>query len=246
MRNSITIGLFVCALAAYPIANPRHTAGSVTPEELIAGLFLWPGLAFSAFGIGAGLYSCITGSKSRAFGLLWCLLGSALPVCFLTNAADFDAAFDERYAWFDSISGGGRINFYIHEIMVETPGAIHFMDDTEEVTVSGLVECMQRDFPLYYRDHSGRKRLMKIDGQHILAPWGKPVRFAIDRNHDGFISAGGQKAGTCCGVADPFTYNPNYKYLRASGVFVTMPDSMLSESDSSMVTLDDNDYRRHR
>ncbi|MEZ5323445.1 MAG: hypothetical protein R3F19_00040 [Verrucomicrobiales bacterium] len=72
---------------------------------------------------------------------------------------------------------------------------------------------------------------MHLDGDKILCPWGAPIRFAVDRNHDGFISAGGQKASTRYGVDDPFVYDPGYKYLRASGDFVTLPDRILSQSD---------------
>jgi hypothetical protein len=244
MKSGITFGLVVCALAAFPIVHPRHTAGSITPEELIAGLAFWPALAFSAFGIVAGLYRVIADSENRGLGVLWLLLGSVLPVCVSSKKATFDAAFDQRYAWFDQVSGGGAINFYIHQIMAEAPDAVQFIDDTEEVTISGLAERVRRDGPVYYHDHSGRKRPLQMDGDKILSPWGAPVRFAVDRNHDGFISAGGQKAGTRYGVGDPFAYDPAYKYLRASGVFLSLPDPVLSHSDSTMVTLDDNDYNR--
>ena len=236
--------MVVCALAAFPILYPRHTAGSITPEELIAGLAFWPALAFAAFGVVAGLYRLITDSENRGLGVLWLLLSSVFPIAVSTKKAAFDAAFDQRYAWFDQVSGGGAINFYIHQIMAETPEAIHFIDDTEEVTISGLAERVRQDGPIYYHDHSGRKRPMQMDGDKILSPWGAPIRFAVDRNHDGFISAGGQKAGTRYGVADPFAYDPGYKYLSATGVFLSLPDPVLSQSDSTMVTLDDNDYNR--
>ncbi|WP_133797312.1 hypothetical protein [Prosthecobacter fusiformis] len=244
MKSSITFALVVCALAAFPIVNPRHTAGSITPDELIAGLAFWPALAFSAFGVVAGLYLMITISEDRGLGVLWLLLGSALPLCVSSKKAAFDAAFDERHAWFDQTSGAGALNFYIHQIIMEDPDAIHFIDDTEEVTISGLAERVRRDGSIYYHDHSGRTRPMQMDGDKILSPWGAPIRFAVDRNHDGFISAGGQKSSTRYGVADPFTYDPGYKYLRASAVFVSLPDPVLSQSDSTMVTLDDNDFNR--
>jgi hypothetical protein len=244
MKGSITFALVVCALAAFPIVYPRHTAGSITLHGVIAGLAFWPVLAFSAFGVVAGLYRIITDSASRGLGVLWLLLGSILPLCVSSKKAAFDAAFDERYAWFDQTSGAGKLNFYIHQIMREDPDAIHFIDDTEEVTISGLAERVRRHGSIYYHDHSGRKRRMLMDGDKILSPWGVPIRFAVDRNHDGFISAGGQKASTRYGVADPFAYNPGYKYLRASAVFVSLPNPVLSESGSTMVTLDDNDYNR--
>lgn len=243
MKSTITGTLFFCALAAFPIVYPQHTAGSITPGELIAMLVFWPALAFSVFGVLAGLTRFISDPESRGLGLAWLALGSVLPLCIVSKKSSFEAAFDQKYAWFDQVSGGGTINFYIHRLLIESPNSVRYIDDSEEVEIEGLIDLIRRDEPIYYHDHSGRKRRMVIDGTAIRTPWGAVVRIAVDRNHDGFITAGGQKASTRYGVEDPWAYDPNYKYTRASGVFVSLPDSVISDSDS-FVTLDDNDYDR--
>ena len=244
MKTATTFALIVCAIAALPIVNPPQTADWGTPWELAAALAFWPALAVSVFGIIAGLVSIFGGFESRQLGLIWLALGFVLPICAATKRTISEPAFDAKYSWFDQTSGAGSINSLIFEFLLERPNAVRYIGDSEEVEIDGLVELIRRHSPIYYRDQNGRKRQLEIDGSTIRTPWGAAVRFAVDRNHDGYITAGGQKASTRYGTTDPWAYDPNYKYTKACGVFVSLPDRFLRGCRSSFVTLDDNEYHR--
>lgn len=191
-----------------------------------------------------GIAFLFAGRKNWLMGLGYICLGAVLPLGIVSKKKRFESAFDQQYAWFNQTQGGGTLNFYLHRIIEMNPQAVSYIGSTEEVQVEGLFELMQKDFPIYLHDSSGRKREFLTDGKTIKTPWGALIHFAVDRDGDGYVSVENQKSSTRYGVANPWTYDPSYKYSRATGVFVNLPDTVLGNVDSSLVTLDNNDYQR--
>ena len=244
MKRALPLLLTVCALAAYPTVHPRHTAGWVSGEEIVAGLLGIPLLILSVVGALAGLVELFTAPEHRGRGLLCLVLGAVMPFFIAMKKVTFEANFDQAYSWHNQSSGAGVVNFYIHRILSANPDAVHYVGQTEEATIDGLVEAIAVDAPIYFHDSSGRKRKMDIRDGQLFTPWGSRIRTAVDRDHDGFVTVDGQRGSTKYGVADPWSYDPNYNYAQASGVFLTLPDKVITQPDGAMVTLDDTDYKR--
>jgi hypothetical protein len=244
MRKALPFLLAICALAAFPVVHPGHTAGWVSEEEVVAGFLGMPLLLLSLLGALAGLVELIADPVHRGRGLLCLLLGAVMPFLIGMKRLRFEQSFDRPYSWYNQASGGGIVNFYIHRIVSANPEALHYIGETEEATVDGLVEAMAADAPIYFHDSSGRRQKMEIRDGKLFTPWGSRIHLAVDRNHDGFVTAGGQQGSTKYGCANPWSYDRQYQYARASGVFLTLPDAAITETDSTMVTLDDTDYNR--
>jgi hypothetical protein len=157
--------------------------------------------------------------------------------------SELAARFDHSYAWFDQ-GGCGRLNLYLHEYLLAHPDAMSYVGNTEEVEVKGFAESLAKMPPIKVSDQNGIKQALKIANGHVYSTWGAEIHFAVDRDHDGFVTVGKQRSSTKYGVSDPFAYDKNYHYKWATGIFVSLPDKMLPGSSSSIVTLDDNDYDR--
>lgn len=152
--------------------------------------------------------------------------------------------FNSSYAWHDQLSGAGQLNFYLHEMMKEDSDWISYQDESELIDAKLIIERLKQEDLLYLTDQNGLKRKLQINDENLETPWGSKIYFAIDRDGDGYISALGQKTSTHYGVSNPWTYDTNYSYIRASGVLLSLPDETLPDISSSIITLDDNDYER--
>jgi hypothetical protein len=246
MKYVLLALLIICALGAWPLINPQHEAAVITPSQVVSGVLVIPALIISVVGFLTGLVFVGSGSLNRVLGICYLCLASVLPLSIATKKARFSAAFDQRMGWFKKTQGGGAINFYIHRILAENPSAVHYLGDSEEVTIDGLAAMVRRDSPVFLHDSSGRRRPFVVEGDSIKTPWGAVVRYAVDRDGDGFLTAGQIRGSTQIGTVSPWTNDPKYQYTRATGVFVSMPDPVLGEVDTSFVALDDNDYNRLR
>lgn len=215
-------------------------------KEIVAGLLGIPFFILSVAGCFAGLLELFTDPEHRGRGLLCLALGAVMPLVVAMKKVTFEANFDQAYSWHNQTSGAGVVNFYIHRILAANPASVHYIGQTEEATIDGLVEAISADAPIYFHDSAGRKRKMDIRDGQLFTPWGTRIRTAVDRDHDGFVTVDGQRGSTKYGVADPWSYDPNYKYTRASGVYLTLPDEVITAPDGAMVTLDDVDYSRLR
>jgi len=224
---------------------PAHEPATITGAEIFAAVAFYPCFVFSIIGLFAGLADIVRSRQSRGSGILLTVLALVLPVTMAAKKLNYEASYDGSYAWFDQAAGGGLINFFLYRYVREHPSAVSYpSDDSEEVQVSGFIDSLRTAEPLYMRDHSGRKRKLRITPEGVFTPWGARIHFAVDRNHDGFLTAAGQRGSTRYGVTDPWTYDKNYSYSFATGVFLTLPDAKLGQTESSFVTVDNNDYDR--
>jgi hypothetical protein len=245
MRRFLFIAVGVSALLTPAVMFPAHTPASITGGEIFAAFAFYPCFIFSVIGLIAGLADIVRSRDSRGSGVLLAVLALVLPATMVAKKLNWEANYDASYAWFDQAAGGGLINFFLYRYVREHPSAVTYVsDDSEEVQVSGFIDSLRAAEPLYMRDHSNRKHKVRITSEGVFTPWGSRIHFAVDRNHDGFLTAAGQRGSTRYGVADPWAYDKNYSYSFATGVFLTLPDPKLSQTDSSFVTVDNNDYDR--
>lgn len=244
--SKVIFALLVAVVLLTPlIAFPKRGSAWVSPQEIFAALAFWPCAIISLIGFGFGLITIFKGKGNLISGICILALSLILPGAFAFKSIEFQSNYDASYAWFDLVGGSGRINFHLHDYIIQNPDSISYPDpSSEEVHVNGFWEHMLDKGPFIMNDHSGRKHDMIIRQGFLHTPWGARIRIAVDRNEDGYIEADGQKSSTNYGFADPRTNNPDYEPGLATAVFITLPDDVLSGSKSSMVTLDTPTYER--
>jgi hypothetical protein len=245
MRTVLWTFLAIVALLTVPISFPRSEPATITGAQIFAAIALYPCIFVAGLGVLLSLidFFCSSVSRTSAVGML--LLSLVLPSSFVLRKAMFESRYDASYAWFDQVGGPGSLNFYLHEYVAKHPQSVSYpSSDSEEVEIKGFLDYLRGKVSLNMPDHSGRVRKMKIKDDGIYTMWGTRIYFAIDRNQDGYVDAAGQRASTLYGYANPYADRPDYKPGFASAVFISLPDRVVKDTDSSMVTLDTETYKR--
>lgn len=117
----------------------------------------------------------------------------------------------------DKLRLWGGTGFFISERLMEyherTPGAFHDLGSGEEVSVAGFGKYLES----IRGEHAFEMTNIRTKSDRVLDLWGNPVRFALDRNHDGYIEMAGRKFST--DHIDP----PSLNYKIAVGIFLDPP-----------------------
>lgn len=245
MRIVLWILLAIVALLTASIAFPRSEPAIITGAQIFATIAFFPCILVAGMGILVSLVDLFGRSVPRTAALGMLSLSLVLPGSFVLRKAVFESRYDASYAWFDQVGGPGRLNFHLHDYISKHPDSISYpFSDSEEVEVRGFLDYLRSRVSLDVPDHSGRVRKMTIRDDGVYTMWGAKIRFAVDRNQDGYIVAARQKGSTLYGYANPSRDRPDYKPGFASAVFISLPDKVIKDTDSSMVTLDAETYRR--
>jgi len=245
MRTLLWILLSIVALLTIPVVFPPSEPASVTTGQIFAAIVFYPCVLLAGLGIFISIVDLFRWSvpHPQIFGML--ALSAVFPVAIIARITQFEASYDTSYAWFDQSGGPGKLNYHIHDYVTNHPDAVTYpIDGSEEVSIEGFLDYLKSVASLEMPDHSGRVRRMKIKSDGIYTSWGAKIHFAIDRNEDGFIESGGQRASTRYGFISPYTDRPDYEPGFASAVFVPLPDQVLKDSKSSLVTLDEETFDR--
>ena len=99
----------------------------------------------------------------------------------------------------------------------KNPNAFEYLGSDDQVSVAGFAKYLTSlDSDTVANPAS---RHIRVEGGHVLDPWGKPVRFALDRDHDGYIELHGERVNTS-GVSPP-----NLEYTVAVAVYLSHLDN---------------------
>lgn len=225
------------------IAFPRAEPATVTGGQIFAAFAFFPCIFLSAIGIVVSVIDFFGRSVSYRMAIGMLLISLVLPGALVLRKVMFESKYDASYAWFDQTGGPGKLNFYLHEYVSRHPTSVSFpKSDSEEISVEGFLDYVRKQDSTEMPDHSGRIRYMKIKDDGIYTEWGAKIRLAADRNHDGYIDVDGQRGCARYGFSapDPSAVKSGF----ASAVFVSLPDKVLKDTTSSLVTLDTKTYER--
>ena len=97
------------------------------------------------------------------------------------------------------------------------PDEFRYLGSDEEVAVTGFADYLrnlgQSAVP------QGSMTKIRTKGDQVLDPWGKPIRYGLDRDHDGYIDMQGQRALTSA------VHPPNLEYYVAVAVSLNHKDN---------------------
>jgi hypothetical protein len=87
-----------------------------------------------------------------------------------------------------------RLGMYLRDQLVEFhkihPECFTYIGSDEEIRVSGFGEFLEKKASRPEPDIWGA---VKIRSGKVIDPWGNPVRYGMDRDHDGYIEVEGRK-----------------------------------------------------
>jgi len=244
MRTLLLILVGISAVLAIPMVFPH--AGNITISQAIvysvAGICF---LAISVFGVLVAAHDLLAKAVPRESALLTLFLALILPGTTFVQAVVFHAGYTPAAEWTSGPGGADRLNYWLRDYVSEHPSSVSYPDpNSEEVVVDGFLDYVRENVSLVVHDRDGRSRKMQIRSDGIYTTWGARIRFAIDRNRDGYIDAGGQRIGVRPGFANPYTDRPDYHPGFASAIFVSLPDPMLPHAVTGMIPLDSETYAR--
>jgi hypothetical protein len=120
----------------------------------------------------------------RGAAMLVCLLSLSMPVVALFGKYGFVTARNDDKSDdtedYEQVVADRLLDYYM-----KSPSSFHYIGTDEEVEASGFADYLRKlgnaanPYPWEFE--------IKTQGNSVLDLWGKPLRFGLDRNHDGYI-----------------------------------------------------------
>lgn len=195
MRVAVIIAALCAAFSLVAIAY-RDPGG---PDICLAGLTIalgfYPVMIISSLLLLFGLIR-LADPQCRPVAALLVVLSLPMPAMAACKAAS-QLNRDKSSHW-----PGLAMTLADHllEYHEKNPTAFKYLGSDEQVSVAGFANYLTgldldtQSYPVL--------RLIKVEGGDVLDPWGKPIRFALDRDHDGYIELQGERRNTS-GVSPP-------------------------------------------
>lgn len=212
MRAAIVIAALCVAYTVIAMTFRAPPGPEINAAGLAIALAFYPALILSGLLLLFGLFR-FADRQSRTAAAFLILLSLPMPVMAASQVVS-QLNRKRSSAWPGLAMALGDHLLDYHE---KRPSAFEYLGDDEEVSVAGFGDYLAE---LNLEGGvSPAARRMRISGGEVRDPWGKPVRFALDRDHDGYISIGGGKVNT-------YHMNPpNLEYQVAVAVFLSHLDN---------------------
>jgi hypothetical protein len=212
MRTAVIIAALCAAFSVVAVAY-RDPGG---PDVYLAGLAIalafYPTLIVSILLLAFGLFR-LAEPRTRAAAAAVVVLSLPMPTVAVFGAASQNNR-NKSSHW-----PGLAMTLADHllDYHQKNPGAFKYLGSDDQVSVAGFAEYLA-GLDLDTKT-SPVSSLIRAEGGDVLDPWGKPIRFALDRDHDGYIELQGQRLNTS-GVSPP-----NLDYTVAVAVYLSHPDN---------------------
>ena len=201
-RPLITCSAAVFAYSLINMAIPRAHSWPAAPERIIAGFLWYPALILAVLLTLAGLRSLFI-RETRNAGLTSILLCAPLLV-HSSYLYSLDVAHDREN------ESDGILNVVAYNLLEYHrlyPDRFHYIGTDETVTADGFTAWLRQRGPA--ANPQGWLIQLRFRDDQIIDPWGNPLVFALDRNHDDVIDFRGYEV-SISGVDPPFANGFNY------------------------------------
>ena len=194
MNALLTISAICLVFLVFLLVPLPKGAGYPFPSapELVLSFLAIP-VILSAFGIFVvSLFQVI--GKGRNPKWLACLLMTLPNAIFLSVSLVKGTMTAHNKGKF---SDWPRLGMYLRDQLVEYhkihPECFTYTGSDEEIRVSGFGEFLEKKAS---RPEPDIWETVKIRGGEVIDPWGNPLRYGMDRDHDGYIEVDGRKHHT--------------------------------------------------
>lgn len=143
--------------------------------------------------------------------------------------------------WWD---GSQILSHLLHKYVRDHRDQIKWTGNGEEIDASGFLDYLKTYPPLYYWSREGPGARIRLTKTEVLAPWGSPLVFAVDRDGDGYLDVLGKKRSLKRGYADPWG-DGNFSYSVGVGCAPTnVPESIFDPGANYIEAMDDGEFAR--
>ncbi len=178
-RILLILSVTVCGFALIDIAIPRATSWPAAPERIVAGLLFLPALALAYVLVLIGVI-LIFRRGWRFVGIAAVAFSSPM-IAHYFHLQSLVAAHDKQEEW-EGVSNVLAKNLIEYHRLY--PERFHYISTDETVHVDGFGAWIHERGPaanLWPGMHFDYR------ADDLVDPWGEPMVFALDRNHDGYI-----------------------------------------------------------
>ncbi|MEM1083640.1 MAG: hypothetical protein AAGI48_05920 [Verrucomicrobiota bacterium] len=212
MRAAIVIAALCAAFALIALSSRNPGGPDIHVAGLVLALAYYPALILSGLLLLYGFIS-LRSSKNRRGAALVILLSLPLPLlAALRSGSQVNSHKSMVWPGLGVTLADHLLDY--HDIY---PNSFDYRGGDEEVFVAGFAEYLAgMDFDTQAFPST---RHVRVRGDEVLGPWGRPVRFALDRDRDGYIELEGRRVNTS-GVSPP-----NLDYKVAVAVYLGHPDN---------------------
>ena len=212
MRAAV-ITAAMCAAFSVVTAVYRDPGG---PDVYLGGLAIalafYPTLIVSTLLLVFGLFR-LADPRSRTAAVLVVILSLPMPaLAAFSSVTQINRNNSSHWPGLAMTLADHLLDY--HE---KNPDAFEYLGSDDQVSVTGFAEYLtglELDTAAY-----PASRHIRVEGSNVLDPWGKPVRFALDRDRDGYIDLQGERVNTS-GVSPP-----NLDYTVAVAVYLSHLDN---------------------
>jgi len=196
MRYIALILAITTAILIPVVVFPARTPAWVSGEQIFAAVAIGPLLLIC---LGLIFYSGIRyrSSESRFIYVIIFLASLALPGTLIGKYVILKSGnliyWNHKNAW---LAEGNYINPILLKYYQAFPDRFHKKQYTEQVDVDGFIDFLKAE-------PSFRDSKIRIKGNSILDPWGRPIEYLLDQNGDNQLY--GRTESIWIGTSEPVT-----------------------------------------